>query len=210
MRLILPSIVATFIAAYLPVGSLYAQDKGWYAGATIGQSKVDMDEAFWSDSSISGGVLKNDGLNYQIFVGYKTNRFIALEGGYLKVADATFDGESDGVNTIWKAGNVKGYARIDGFMLQGVGYIPSGISRLQFYLKGGLFFSNTRTIYHYTINDILRYPDDGITLIGGVGLQAQLTQNWYFRSDMLYTTAPLENRQNVKISDLTIGLLRPF
>ena len=210
MRLILPSIVATIIAAYLPVGSLYAQDKGWYAGATIGQSKVDIDEAFWSDSSISGGVLKNDGLNYQIFVSYKTNRFIALEGGYLKVADATFDGESDGVNTIWKAGNVKGYARIDGFMLQGVGYIPSGISSLQFYLKGGLFFSNTRTIYHYTINDILRYPDDGITLIGGVGLQAQLTQNWYFRSDMLYTTAPLENRQNVKISDLTIGLLRPF
>lgn len=201
-----PRIVIIVIAAYLSIGNLYAQETGWYAGAAVGQSKVQIEESFWSDDSISSGILDTKGFNYQIYVGYGFNRYIALEGGYLKIADSTFKGVSDGVNTIWKAGDIKGFTRIDGFVLQGVGFIPSGISRLQFYLKGGLFFSNSRTVYHSTINDILRYPDDGITLIGNVGIQARMWHDWYFRSEALYTTVPLENRQNVGISDVTVGI----
>jgi len=205
-----PSIVITVMVASLFTGNLHAQDTGWYAGAAAGQSTVDIDESFWRDSSIIESTLDTEGFNFQVYGGYRLNRFFAVEAGYLKIADTVFNGVSNGVNTLWNAGEVEGFTKIDGFMLQGVVFIPSGISRLKFYTKGGLFFSNTRTIYHSTINDIIRFPDDGVTLIGGIGLQARVWRGWHLRGETQYTIVPLKNSQNVDVSYVTLGLMHPI
>ena len=95
-------------------------------------------------------------------------------------------------------------------MFQATAFIPSKISRLIFYVKGGLFFSNTLAVHDSTINDIIRFHDDGGSLIGGGGIQVRMWHDWHLRAETQYTVVPLENSQNVNVSYVTIGLMHPI
>jgi len=206
MRL-LPSIAIALMTVLLSCNIHAQEDTDWYAGVGVGQSNVDLDKSFWSDNSIVDDSLKTDGFNYQVYGGYRFNRYIALEGGYLDIADTVYTGVSNGFNSLWNAGNVEGITRIDGMMLQAVGFIPTGITRLKPYIKGGVFFVNTLAVHDSTINDIIRFHDDGVTFIGGAGLQLQFWEKWHLRAEAQYTIVPLENRQNVAITFATLGLM---
>ena len=203
-------IMIGVVAACLCLSNLQPQEMGWYGGLGAGQSTVDIDEAFWTDSSILDSTLGKQGTSFHAYGGYMLNRHFGVEVGYLHTANTEFRGQSNGVGTIWQAGPVEGITRIDGFMLQGVGLLPSGISRLKFYLKGGLFFSNTLTVHNFTINQIDRFHDDGVTLIGGGGIQLRVWHNWHLRGEAQYTVVPLENKQTVGVSYVTIGLMHPI
>ncbi len=203
-------IIIGFLATFLISGNLQAQEPGWYAGLDAGMTQLDIKESFWSDSSILSSTLENTGSGFHVYGGYRINRYFGLEVGYLHPANTDFVGQSNGVGTIWQVGPVHGITRIDGFMAEGVGFIPSGISRLNFYLKGGLFFSNTLTVHRATINEIDRFHDDGITLIGGGGIQLRVWREWYLRGETQYTVVPLENKQTLGLSYVTIGVMHPI
>lgn len=197
------------VLTVVPAG-LRAEESGWYAGIGLGASYADLPESFWTDGSITSPDTKNLGPGFEIFGGYRLHRHVALEMTYLRLGNAEFTGDSSGAISIWNAGPVEGRVEIDGILLQGVGLWPVADSTLAFYLKGGLFMWDTVATFDSTINEINRFSDDGVDLIGGVGAEARLWGDWHLRGEIEYTTVTVANREIVPVGFAAIGLMYPL
>ena len=201
------SLIACLASVPLP---LHAQEIGWYGGASAGLSNVAVTEDFWSDSSISKASIQTSGFGYGLYAGYRFNPRFALEVNYLQAADTAFHATSNGSLTLWPAGQVSGTTLNDGIALSGLLFWPARASRVQLYLKGGLFFWDTTARYSNTVNAYNEFNDNGTSPIGGAGIQLQLAHQWNLRVEALYSMVQLAGRASVGVSFAFAGISRSF
>ncbi len=206
-------ILITVVTAYcLSAGPALGQEGGqkgrWYAGIGAGVSDVDLSTQFWLDSDRSTGEIDTAGLAIQPYVGYRWNPNLSVEAGYLRVGETVFRGETDGFNSRWNAGSMRGRTRIQGYHLQAVGRWP--VWRLALYAKGGLLFWDTTTLYDSTINDVNRFNDDGVNPIVGLGMDVRFWREWYLRAEYQYSIVNLEHRASVDVNVATLGVMYAF
>lgn len=181
---------------------------GWYVGLDAGYSDIDLSVDFWLDSDRSSGEIDTAGLGFQAYAGYRFNRHLALEGGYLRAGETMFRGVTDGFNSRWVAGDMEGRTKVQGFNLQAVGLWPIGESNVALFARGGLLFWDTTTYYETTINDINRFNDDGVSPIVGLGAEMMLWRKWRVRAGWQYSIVHLEKRIDVDMHMATLGVTR--
>jgi OmpA-OmpF porin, OOP family len=68
-------VLAALLAAVPALAT--AQDRGWYVGASVGQSNVEV-----CGGILAGTTCNDESVAYRGFVGYEVNRNLAFEGGY--------------------------------------------------------------------------------------------------------------------------------
>lgn len=104
--------------------SAMAEDKGWYGGINIGESKAKIDDARITNGLLTGGFVSaqisddNRDLGYKIFGGYRINKYFALEGGYFDLGKFSFI-----ANTV-PVGTLNGTIKVRGVNLDLVGMVP--------------------------------------------------------------------------------------
>ena len=89
-------IAALLIGSTIVVPSaMAAEETGWYAGASLGGSSVDIDGDKWASAAVAAGFAsatattdKNDTV-YKIFAGYQVNSNFAIEAGYADLGKAS-------------------------------------------------------------------------------------------------------------------------
>jgi hypothetical protein len=204
------TIVWMLLMLLFHAANVRAQEPGWYVGGGAGISVTDLDEDFWTDSSVTSSELDKSGPGFQLYGGYRLRRHFALEAGYLRFSDSVFSGASNGLSSIWEEGPIEGRTKIEGITLQAIGLWPLFDGNLELYLKGGLFMWDTRAKYSATINDILRFNDDGGSLIGGAGAEVRIWKDWRLRGEMELTSVIFSNRETVQAAIATIGLVHPL
>lgn len=106
-----PPVAKPAPAALAPVAS--AGDTGWFAGAGLGVSSNRDYECTGCGAAI--GSLDDSGFAYKLFGGYRFGRHVAVQGGYLNLADT----KAAGVGGAW---NNK--LEVDGFYAAVQGILP--------------------------------------------------------------------------------------
>lgn len=130
------SLISFFLAAASLPAAAGAAEAYWYLGASVGQSSIDA-----TSSEIEQGFLVDDGFvatgtslddtdtGWKGYLGYRFNRFFALEGGYADLGEAFFN------TTIVAAPPpvdlltpfpIRGTATADGVLLSAVLHLPLG------------------------------------------------------------------------------------
>lgn len=199
-------VVAFFMLLAGIAFDVAAQEQGWYVGAAVGVSEVDISESFWRDASVSNSSLDTGDFGYQAWGGYRLHPNFAIEGGVIDLGETVFRGRSDGVGSIWNPGPVEGRTRVRGMIVQAAVLWP-GHGRLQAYAKGGMLFWSTSATYDSTINDINHFNDNGGTPTGGLGVQWRAWRGWWLRGEWQYANVTISSRQTVNASLASIGVM---
>jgi OmpA-OmpF porin, OOP family len=111
----LAALASTFAAA---------QEPGWYAGAAVGRSETNIDDARITSGLLGAGLTttgiadRDRSTGYKLFGGYELNRFLAIEGGYFDLGKFGFTA------TTAPAGTLTGDIRLRGFNLDVLGTVP--------------------------------------------------------------------------------------
>ena len=151
----------------------FAQDSGWYLGASAGQS-IARD---WCPSSLLVGESCDDTKSaYGVFGGYQVNKYLGAELGYTDLGE--FKASEPGIALT---------SKVKGFELLGVGTIPIN-PQFEVYGKVGVFFWDLDAACAGTCSTFgpgggsgLGGPgsqsDSGIDLTYGLGAKLNLTKN---------------------------------
>ena len=147
------------------------QDRGWYAGASIGQSEV---------QDFCDGIPGCDGKDsaWKIFGGYQVNRNFAIELGYTDLGEAT-------VNVSGPGGNLNASVESSAWELVGIGSLPVA-NRFSVYGKLGLYRGEVEgrgagTVLGVPVN--FNEDDSGTDLTFGIGAKFDLTRNLALRGE---------------------------
>ncbi|MDX9741304.1 MAG: outer membrane beta-barrel protein [Gammaproteobacteria bacterium] len=194
------------LAAATLVDVAVAEERGWYVGAAVGMSEVDVSESLWRDASVTEASLDAGDFGYQAWGGYRLHPHFAIEGGLIDLGEAIFSGRSSGDGSIWELGPIEGRARVRGMTVQAAAFWPAR-GRLQAYAKGGILLWSTSASYSATINDINRFNDNGGTPTGGLGVQWRAWRGWWLRGEWQYLNVTFAGRQSVNASLASIGVL---
>lgn len=124
-----------------------AQQSGFYAGASLGQAKVDSDANSLSSDLMAIGVSNvstsqdNNDTGWKVFGGYQFNPHFGVEWGYADLGKymATATGQLRGV-AISARGNVDAYA----VFADVVGHIPLINNALSIFGKAGVAYTKTK------------------------------------------------------------------
>jgi len=182
-----PELVVIFavLAGTLAPASAWAQSS-WYAGASVGQSAIDatsgeIEQGFLIDDAFvaSGTTLDKTDTGWKAYFGYRFSRFVAAEGGYADLGEASF------TTTIVSApapfGSLTPFpihatATARGVFLSGLVHLPL-TEAFSLFAKAGAF--------RWEAKFTERIPGTGITRVSrserktdpfyGVGLQLQLS-----------------------------------
>lgn len=73
-------IAAAMLAAAGGGAAHAAEPQGWYIGAGLGMSDVDLSESLWRDASVTEGSLDTGDVGYQVWGGYRLHPYFAIEG----------------------------------------------------------------------------------------------------------------------------------
>lgn len=110
-------------------GSALAQDMGFYAGAALGKTSVDLD-------CTGASTCDDSDTSWRVFGGYQFNRNFALELGYINLGEARVAG------TVPPFGTVSATFESTAFDLVAVGSMPIA-DRFSIYGKIGLYRADT-------------------------------------------------------------------
>lgn len=130
-------------------------NRGWYAGFGLGQSKIDFGSnpvpAFGATSSTVSDDDRDS--SYKLFAGYRFNRYLALEGGYIDFGSfsATRRVTAPG------SGTVTSNTETSGVHFDVMGIIPAG-DRFEFFGKAGVIRTKTQTDLSTTGSVVLIGP----------------------------------------------------
>jgi len=119
-----PKTLALVMITLMSCPIVQAADDGWYAGASVGQSREHVDFGKVFDATLPPTLARtsyDDGENdvgYKFFGGYQLNRNFALEAGYFDLGDFHYQ-----ASTI-PAGNAFGKYEADGWNIDAVGIMP--------------------------------------------------------------------------------------
>ncbi|MCU8104325.1 porin family protein [Shewanella sp. SM101] len=141
-----------------------AAENGIYVGANYGYLKVDGDDDFDDNSDVMQGL-----------VGYKFNKYLALEGSYINFGDY---------------GNGLANAETDGYTAALKVMLPIA-DRVELYAKGGqLWYSTDYDVVGFSGND------DGEGVFAGAGVAFKVTDRFLINAEYTWYDADI-NADNV-------------
>ncbi|WMB73574.1 porin family protein [Shewanella oncorhynchi] len=136
-----------------------AAENGIYVGANYGYLKVDGDDDFDDNSDVMQGL-----------VGYKFNKYLALEGSYINFGDY---------------GNGLANAETDGYTAALKVMLPIA-DRVELYAKGGqLWYSTDYDVVGFSGND------DGEGVFAGAGVAFKVTDRFLINAEYTWYDADL-------------------
>lgn len=145
--------------------SVFSADTGFYADIGVGQSKADLNAS-------SGFTVDDTDTSYSIGVGYNVNKYISVEGGYLKLGKAKLSTSGTVSGTYYGApfsatGTLNASAEVDGFYLGPVVRLPVS-DKFEVFGRAGAYFWNLDTVA--SASGSLTYA--GTVYAGGVTAKA--------------------------------------
>lgn len=148
--------------------SAFAQDAGYYIGASAGQSRTNNDNAPFValGATVTGNDEKNSA--FRIFGGYQYTKTLAVEVGYVDLG-------AYGVSGTIGALPFTAFGDVTGFSISGVGTLPL---TEKFSLLGsvGYFYSKVKASATVaTVAGAAR--DSGSDFTAGIGVKYNLTKN---------------------------------
>ncbi len=174
MRGRLPALALVSIAMLSPL-AVHADDEAgrWYVGAGGGQSTGKQ----YCDPKSGVVVVDCDDTDgaLRLFTGYLINRYLGIEGGYLRLGKFTANRLVGGVSATDELKAYTGY-------LEGVATLPLGDRFGLFAKAGGVYWSiKTRgTLAGASVTDDTK---GGFDFIGGAGAQFFFTRNLGVRAE---------------------------
>jgi OmpA-OmpF porin, OOP family len=164
----------------------FAGDNGFYVGANLGIGKPEIDTTNGTDktSSAVGGAL----------LGYKFNKYLALEGQYTGIGKVT-----DKVN-----GSAKG----DAASLTAIGILPLND---EFNLYGKLGVAHTKTTVSSNLAPMNDATRNAITY--GLGSEYNFNKNVGMRLEWNHYNAAIDtvnNKDNVNANVVSVGVVYNF
>ncbi|MCU7961950.1 porin family protein [Shewanella sp. SM20] len=136
-----------------------AAENGIYVGANYGYLKVDGDDDFDDNSDVMQGL-----------VGYKFNKYLALEGSYINFGDY---------------GNGLANAETDGYTAALKVMLPIA-DRVELYAKGGqLWYSTDYDVVGFSGND------DGEGVFAGAGVAFKVTERFLINAEYTWYDADI-------------------
>ena len=140
----------------------FAQDSGWYLGASAGQS-IARD---WCPSSLLVGESCDDTKSaYGVFGGYQVNKYLGAELGYTDLGE--FKASEPGIALT---------SKVKGFELLGVGTIPIN-PQFEVYGKVGVFFWDLKVSCEGTLCAVGSLSEKATDLTYGLGAKFNFTKN---------------------------------
>lgn len=119
-------ITALLIGSSVVASNVMAADEaGWYAGASVGRSSVDIDTNKLVADAVAAGfatataTADTSGTAYKLFAGYKVNRNFAVEGGYTDLGSASLS-----MTTTGPVASVNGDYKATVWEVNAVGILP--------------------------------------------------------------------------------------
>lgn len=186
--------VTLLAPAFLPT-AVMAAESYWYLGANVGQSRIDatsaeIEEGFLVDDGFvaTGTRLDKSDTGWKGYLGYRFNRFIALEAGYADLGEATFDTTIVGAPAPLDALTpfpIEATATADGPLLSALLHLPL-TDAFSFFAKAGAF--------RWEAEFTERIPGTGITRVSrseketdpayGVGAELRITEALHVRAEL--------------------------
>jgi OOP family OmpA-OmpF porin len=90
-RTLLRTLPLAFSLASTAALAQQADQRGWYAGLSVGQSKVKFDESFPAVGGVTASSVSKDETDtaYKLYAGYRLHRNFAVEGGWTDLGEWT-------------------------------------------------------------------------------------------------------------------------
>ena len=140
----------------------FAQDSGWYVGASVGQSKV---KDFCPSLLLVGESCDDVGTSYGGFGGYQVNKYFGAELGYIDLDE--FKASASGITETVK---------VKGVELLGVGTIPIN-PHFEVYGKVGVYYWDLKDSCAGTSCLFASQSETGTELTYGLGAKFNFTKN---------------------------------
>lgn len=144
-----------------------AQEKGFYVGGSIGQSKIDSDIAF--PGLITSGTVDGKDTGFKIFGGYQFNQHFGLDLAWVDLGKASYSGSFSGAPV------TGGTVKLSGLNFSAVGTYPLNPS-FALFGKLGVFGWNAKAS-DTTGGASFSSTDSGADLSFGFGASYNFTKN---------------------------------
>jgi OOP family OmpA-OmpF porin len=161
------AVAAVSVAAAAPA-AYAAEDAGWYLGGGVGQFNAQIDDVDQVDDAIDGW--DEDDTAYKFFVGYRMNKFLALELDYINL------GEPSGA--VVPGFNVD--ASVDGFAPYVVGTLPLG-QWFEVYGRVGYYFYDATLGVENEVDGRVQFDEESEDLVYGAGIGANIGERMNIR-----------------------------
>jgi OOP family OmpA-OmpF porin len=148
-----------------------AADRGFYAGAGLGQMNTDVDDVLGLDYDFD-----EDDVGFKVFGGYRFFPWLSVEGAYLDGGNPSIR-ESAGGETL-KLG-----IEVQSLVASAVFALPVG-ERFELFVKPGIAYWDAETSVGFsspTFSDSFREDDDGSAFFLGAGAGFDVTDNFGLR-----------------------------
>lgn len=190
----------------------WAQDAGWYGGASLGRSAATIDDARINSSLLGSGfsataITDDDrSTGFKAFGGYRINKNFAVEGGY-------FDLGKFGYTAVTvPAGTLNGSIKLRGLNLDLVGIVPL-TEKFSVFGRAGLNHAQARDSFSGTGAVLVTNPNPSKTATHyklGLGLQYALTESLAVRAEAerYRINDAVGNRGHVDL--VSVGLIYRF
>lgn len=168
-----------------PWAAAEAEDSGWYGGASVGQSRAEIDDDRIGRSLLASGFtavsISDDDrdIGYKLFGGYQFNRIFSLEGGYFDLGKMGFTA----VTT--PAGELQGSIRLKGLNFDAVGTLPL-TEKLSLLGRAGLNYAQAKDSFSGSgpvIPTTSSAKEQDLNYKFGVGLQYDFTRAFAMRAE---------------------------
>ncbi|MCC2638672.1 MAG: OmpA family protein [Moraxellaceae bacterium] len=162
-----------------------AEEAGWYGGASVGQSRAEIDNERITRSLLANGfsaatIYDDDrDMGFKLFGGYEFNRYFALEGGYFDLGNMGFTA------TTTPAGTLNGNIRLNGLNVDAVGKLPI-TEKFSALARAGLNYAQAKDSFGGTGAVSLPNPGARVRDLNyklGVGLQYDFSQSFGMRAE---------------------------
>ena len=174
------AVLAAIVSQYA-----MADDRGWYVGGNVGQSRANIDDERITSNLLGAGFtsvsIKDEDrdIGYKLFAGYQFNKYFALEGGYFNL------GKFGYTATTVPQGTLNGEIKLQGLNLDAVGIWPitekfSAIARV------GANYAEAKDTFVGTGAVIVTNPNPSkrdTNIKYGVGLQYAFTEALAIRAE---------------------------
>jgi len=190
---------------------------GWYGGAAVGTSTVDLTTKDWNDGTLTKQDINNESVAYKLTAGYHFTPYFAGELAYTHYGDVKFTGYEPGVTpSIWKSGDVFGRAEAKGMGVSGVLSWPAG-KRYALFARGGIFLFNTTMISNPTLSggtlalsDRQIIHDDGVRFLYGAGMELRVYRQWRVRAEWEHATLRFAGTMDRGVDFPSLGVTLDF
>jgi OOP family OmpA-OmpF porin len=202
--------LAALSAIYSQVA--FADEPGWYGGASVGQSRATIDNSRITSNLLSGGLAtsgisdRDRSTGFKLYGGYQFNNNFALEGGYFNL------GKFGYTATTVPAGSMTGDIKLQGLNLDAVGKLPL-TDKLSAIGRVGLNYAQARDTFSGTgavrvLNTSASKSETNYKI--GAGLQYDFTESLGMRleAERYRMNDAIGNKGHIDL--ISVGLIYRF